>query len=167
MNTLIVYGTRYGNTQRIAEAIGDGLKAAGPVEVLHLDAATPAHVRQADLVVVGGPTEAHSATPELKSWISGLAFVLDGKAVAAYDTRVDMARIITGSAASGIASRLRRAGARVVASDGSFIVKGKAAEHKGDPKAREYELGAGELARAAEWGRTLARTVAPEPALAR
>ncbi len=156
MNTLIVYGTRFGNTQRIAEAIGDGLKAAGPVEVLHIDAATPAHVRQADFVVVGGPTEAHSTTPELKSWITGLSFVLDGKAVAAYDTRLDMARILTGSAAAGIASRLRRAGARVVASDGSFLVKGKPAE-----------LLAGELARAAEWGRTLARTVAPEPALAR
>jgi len=81
---------------------------------------------------------------------------LDGKAVAAYDTRVDMARILTGSAAAGIASGLRRAGARVVASDGSFLVKGKPAE-----------LEAGELARAAEWGRTLARTVAPEPVAAR
>ena len=156
MNTLIVYGTRYGNTQRIAEAIGDGLKIAGPVQVLDLDAATPARVREADFVVVGGPTEAHSTTPELKTWIEGLAYVLDGKAVAAYDTRLDMARLLTGSAASGIASRLRRAGAKVVASEGSFLVKGK-----------QPELEAGELARAAEWGRQLAHTVSPEPVTAR
>jgi flavodoxin len=156
MNTLVVYGTRYGNTQRIAEAIGDGLKDAGPVEVLSLEAATPAHVRSADFLVVGGPTEAHGATPALKTWIDGLAYVLDGKPVAVYETRLDIASFLSGSAAAGIQAHLRRAGATVVAAGGSFLVKGK-----------QPELQPGELERAVEWGRRLPRAVAPEPAAKR
>ncbi len=153
MQTLVVYGTRYGNTQKIAEAIADGLKESGPVEVLGLEAATPAKVRAADLIVLGGPTEAHGTTPALKSWIDGMAFVLDGKAVAAFDTRLDYARVLSGSAAHGIEARLRRAGAKIVAADGSFLVKGK-----------QPELEPGELARAVEWGRMVAKSIAPEPA---
>jgi flavodoxin len=156
MNTLVVYGTRYGNTQQVAEAIGDGLKDAGPVEVLSLESATPTHVRSSDLVVLGGPTEAHRATPALRSWIDGLAFVLEGKPVAVFDTRLGYARILSGSAGAGIEARLRRVGARVVAAYASFLVKGK-----------QPELQPGEFARAVEWGRELAHVIAPEPVAAR
>jgi flavodoxin len=152
MKTLVVYGTRYGNTQRVAEAIADGVKEAGDVEVLALEAATPSKVREADLIVVGGPTEAHGTTPALKAWVDGLAFVLEGKAVAAFDTRLDYARVLSGSASRGIEARLRRAGARMVAADGSFLVKGK-----------QPQLEPGELTRAVEWGRRVARSIAAEP----
>jgi len=156
MKALVIYGTRYGNTQRIAEAIGDGLKPAFAVEVLPIDGVSPAQVTAADLLVIGGPTEAHGITPALKAFVDGMSFALDGKPVAAFDTRVGIARIFSGSAAAGIEAHMRRAGARVIAGEGSFIVKGK-----------QPELEPGELDRAQAWGRDLAariRSLATVPA---
>ena len=157
MNALVVYGSRYGNTQHIAEAIADGLKDTCAVDVRAIDKATPALVRTADLVVVGGPTEAHGITPPVKVWIDGMAFVLDGKPAAAFDTRLDFARILSGSAAKGVEAHLRGAGARMVIEAESFLVKGK-----------EPVLEPGELARAVAWGRAIgAKVMAPVAALAR
>jgi len=148
MKALVIYGTRYGNTQKIAEAIGEGLKAACFVEVLPVDGMTPAQVTAADLLVIGGPTEGHGMTQPMKTFVDGMSFALDGKAVAAFDTRIGIARILSGSAASGIEAHLRRAGAKVIAEEGSFIVKGK-----------QPELEAGELARAQAWGKDLAARI--------
>ena len=157
MKALVVYGSRYGNTQHIAEAIADGLKDVFTVDVCALDKATPAQVQAADLVVVGGPTEAHSATPPVKVWIDGMAFALDGKPAAAFDTRLDFARVLSGSAAKGIEAHMRRAGARMVIDGASFLVKGK-----------QPLLEPGELARAVAWGREIgAKVDAPVAALAK
>jgi hypothetical protein len=49
----------YGNTHLVADAIGDGLRAAAEVVVLPVDMAGPELAATADLVVVGGPTHAH------------------------------------------------------------------------------------------------------------
>ena len=76
MKALVIYGTRYGNTQRVAEAIGDGLKSAFAVEVLPIDGVSPVQVTGADLLVIGGPTEAHGTTPALKAFIDGMSFAL-------------------------------------------------------------------------------------------
>jgi flavodoxin len=145
MNALVIYGSRYGNTQHIAEAIADGLKDAMAVDVIDVEKATPALVKAADLVVVGGPTEAHGITPPLKAWIDSAAIALEGKKAAAFDTRLDFARIITGSAAKGIGAHLRTAGATLITDDESFLVKGK-----------QPQLEPGELSRAVAWGREVA-----------
>ena len=157
MKALVIYGSRYGNTRRIAEAIGEGLKPAFAVEVLPTDGVTPMQLTAADLLVIGGPTEAHGMTPVLRTFVDGMTFALEGKAVAAFDTRLDVARIFSGSAASGIGAHLRRAGAKVIAGEGSFLVKGK-----------QPELEPGELDRATAWGKELAAKIlalAPVPAM--
>ncbi len=157
MKALVIYGTRYGNTQKIAEAVGEGLRSEFFVEVLPVDGVTPAQVTAADLLVIGGPTEAHGMTQGLKSFVDGMSFALDGKPVAAFDTRIGVARIFSGSAATGIEAHLRRAGAKVIADEGSFIVKGK-----------QPELEAGELDRAQAWGKDLAvRITSIAPVVAR
>ncbi len=148
MKALVIYGTRYGNTQKVAEAIGEGLKSQFFVEVLPIDGVTPAQVTAADLLVVGGPTEAHGMTHALKAFVDGMSFALEGKPVAAFDTRIGVARIFSGSAAAGIEAHLRRAGAKVITGEGSFIVKGK-----------QPELEPGELDRAGTWGKDLAATI--------
>ncbi len=145
MRALVIYGTRYGNTAKVAEAIGDGLKTVAGVDVMSIDQALPAHVVAADLVVVGGPTEAHGVTPPLKEFLRGMRGAFEGKHVAAFDTRLAAARLLTGSAAAGIAGALRKAGANVLEPEESFLVRGK-----------EPQLEAGEVARALAWGRELA-----------
>src|SRR5262249_39511807 len=49
----------YGNTHRVADAIGAGLGTVFDVTVVPVRQASPADLADADLVVVGGPTHAH------------------------------------------------------------------------------------------------------------
>jgi hypothetical protein len=73
-----------------------------------------------------------------------LADLGGGGAAAAFDTRIDKSPALTGSAARGIAKRLRRRGFTVVADPESFFVDDA-----------EGPLAEGELERAREWGASL------------
>jgi hypothetical protein len=83
--------------------------------------------------------------PSLRTWLSGVD--ARGIRAAAFDTRGDARAALTGSAARGIARRLRRRGCSVVGSP-SFLVADS-----------EGPLEDGELDRAREWGRSLASAV--------
>ena len=121
-----------------------------------------------DLLVVGGPTHMHGLTtamsrkmaasagkedaahvepgaseqPGLREWLRDLE--ARGIKAAAFDTRGDARAALTGSAARGIARRLRRRGCEVIDSQ-SFLVADA-----------EDPLEDGELDRAREWGASLA-----------
>jgi flavodoxin len=154
MQSLVIYGTRTGNTQTIAEAIAAGLRPHGPVQVLPADEALPTLPEGTDLVVIGGPTEGHGMTEPLKHFLDQLApGSLGGVAAAGFDTRLRWPRWLSGSAALGITKRLRAAGARVIAPAESFIVTTK-------PVALEP----GEAERATAWATLLAASVAASQA---
>jgi flavodoxin len=166
MKAVVVYESLFGNTHSLAEAVADGLRETAEVDVTAVKDTSPAAMESADLVVVGGPTHAHGMAsrltrkgalddatkkgkpmpdvdgPALRDWFDELGTV-DGARAAAFDTRLPPPRIIAGSAAKGIARRLRRHGFEVIGEE-SFVV-----EH-GEGPPRE-----GELDRAKEWGRTL------------
>jgi flavodoxin len=147
MKTVVIYASRHGNTQRVADAIADGLRPFGPVESMSLEVAQKTFDGNADLVVIGGPTEAHGMTPQVRSFLDSLsARGLNGVRAAAFDTRLDWPRWLSGSAGAGIAEHLRKMGADVVVPQASFLVEGK-----------EPQLKPGELRRAVAWGDTLAR----------
>jgi flavorubredoxin len=58
MRALVIYESMFGNTQQVANAVGDGLARTLPadvVEVGHAQATVPVNV---SLLVVGGPTHA-------------------------------------------------------------------------------------------------------------
>lgn len=157
MNSMVIYGSRYGNTQKIAEAIADALRSRGAVQVLPADDA-PARVPAGiDLVVVGGPTEGHGMTEPVTRFFEQLGpGALVGTAAAAFDTRLRWPRWLSGSAGAGITQRLRGAGARVIAPEESFFVKG-ASGARGTPPAIEP----GELEHATAWAVALADKAAP------
>ena len=151
MNSLVIYASRTGNTRRVAEAIADGLRSRGSVQVLATDVAPVSMPERTDLVVIGGPTEAHGMTPPMVDLLDRLeAGGLQGIAVAAFDTRLRWPLLLSGSAAARIASRLSHAGAGVIAPAESFFVT------------RQPILEDGELERAAGWGASLAATVEAE-----
>jgi hypothetical protein len=64
---------------------------------------------------------------------------------AAFDTRLDAPVMFTGSAAAGIARKLRRSGVPAITRPESF------------PVTKKTELCAGETARAREWGTQLSK----------
>ncbi len=90
MKALLIYGSRYGNTQKIAEAISRGLRETGSAQCIAVDEAAPSSLAEADLIVVGGPTEAHNLTPAMKDFFAGPArSALKDKPAVAFDTRLD------------------------------------------------------------------------------
>ena len=164
MNALVIYESMYGNTHAVADAIAAGLGAETlPV---HEAGKVPADL---DLLVVGGPTHMHGLTtslsrkmavsaakedaarvepgatdePSLRQWLRDLD-VPGATRAAAFDTRGDARAALTGSAARGIARRLRRHGLDVVDRQ-SFLVADS-----------EGPLEEGELERARAWGASLA-----------
>jgi flavodoxin len=158
MKSIVIYASRYGNTQRIAEAITETLQTHGEAQLFPADEALPILPKGIDLVVIGGPTETHRMTKPVARLFARMGRgVLQGMAGAAFDTRLRGSRMLTGSAGSGVARKLRRAGARLIVPAESFFVKNQA-----DPEGAELEPG--ELERAATWAESLATllTVAEE-----
>jgi hypothetical protein len=86
------------------------------------------------------------AAPVLRDLLSQLPEAT-GRRAAAFDTRIGKPKVVTGSAAKGIAKRLRRHGYELVAEPESFVVDDT-----------HGPLHAGELERARQWGRDLAKT---------
>jgi flavodoxin len=123
MKSLVLYATRKGNTARVAQAIADGLRPAGTVDIRSVDEAPATIGDEFDLVVIGGPTEGRHMTPQMFEYLERLperAFA--GVVAAAFDTRVDWPRWMSGSAAEGIRRELEQMGAIPPIETASFIV---------------------------------------------
>jgi flavodoxin len=148
MNSIVIYGSRHGNTQKVAEAVAKELRHHGTALLFSVNH-TPSVLPKADLIVVGGPTEAHRMTEPVARFFDQVGkAALEGVAAAGFDTRLAWPRWLSGSASAGITERLRRAGAKVIDSGASFIVAGK------------YPvLEFGELERATAWACSLAEKV--------
>jgi flavodoxin len=154
MKILVTYATRHGNTRRIAEAVAAALEARGQVRLAPIEELTGIEAG-IELFIVGGPTEGHGVTPPVVQFFDRLApGSLRGIPAAAFDTRMNWPRFLSGSAAAKIVQRLRQEGARVLEPEGSFLVSGKP------------ELAPDELQRASEWALTLADQLAPAVAVA-
>ena len=137
MNALIVYDSRSGYTGALAHAIGRALEGPLEVRVARVDETEARDLAGIDLLVVGGPTEGHGATPAMRDWLRTLApGMLHDVPAAAFDTRLHWPKLLSGSAADEIASRLREAGARLLLKPESFYVEGR---ETGGPMAEELD----------------------------
>ena len=144
MKVLVVYDSKFGNTEKLAQVIAERLHQRGHVTVTTADKAQRTILEVMDLLVVGGPTQGHGISPAMRGWLAGLE---PGHRVpaAAFDTRFAKSRWLTGSAAKLIAAHLRGLDFDLVADPESFFVA-----HSQGP------LLDGELERAAGWADTLA-----------
>ena len=150
MKSLVVYDTRYGNTEQVANAIAEPLGRVGEVVVTKAAEADADDVGAADLVVVGSPTHAWDMTPETKGLFERISWArYHGKVAAVFDTKL-VQRTAEG-AAGKIDRALGGAGLRVVAKPQSFFVAGP-----------EGPVEAGELDRARKFGEELARAMSEE-----
>lgn len=171
MNVLVVYESMFGNTAQVGEAIAASLRSHG-LEVWSgpIAAVETARLAEAYLLAVGAPTHAHGMSstgtrktavndkrypaerptdpgPGMRDWLPTLPSG-NGRPAAAFDTRFDKPRWLTGSAGKAIAGQLEHHGFRLLAPPESFFVTG---EHRLEP---------GQLELASAWGATLAELAA-------
>ncbi len=64
MKVLIVYGSIYGNTERIAKAIGGAI--IGEVKVFRAGEVNPSELETIDLFIVGSSTQGGRPTPAIR-----------------------------------------------------------------------------------------------------
>ena len=155
MQTVVVYDSKFGNTEKIADAIARGVGTLGSVLVMDTAEATgmgQGPAGRPDLMLVGGPTQRRSPSAALRAFIDALPAGLRGVPVATFDTRYRGSTWIMGSAAAEAAKALRKAGSELVAPPESFFIgRGGRLELQ--------TLEAGEIERAEAWGRTVATRV--------
>jgi flavodoxin I len=156
MKALVVYDSQFGNTERIAQAIGNALGASPQVEVLRVGAVAPDALGDLDLLIVGSPTQRFTFTMGTKDFLKNLpSKALKGIKVAGFDTRLTMETIkgtpilaffarIFGYAAKRILKGLQRKGGEAVLPPAGFYVEGM-----------EGPLVEGELERAEDWARQI------------
>jgi len=155
MNALVLYDSRFGNTERIAETIALSVQEAMPTRLASVDDVSDCAeaVKGIDLLVIGGPTQRHGMSDPLKGILTCLGErSLDGIRVAVFDTRLHGARMLTGSAAVRLSRLVRRRGAWLVVPPASFIVDGTTGP-----------LRDGELEHAREWALDVLRAVGIRP----
>jgi menaquinone-dependent protoporphyrinogen IX oxidase len=168
MRALVVFESMFGNTRRVAEAVGAGLSGSFDVAVVEAGSAKP-DVAGLDLIVVGGPTHAWGMSRPMtrtsardqaaragtkvvsegvgvRDWLGALNESRGKVAAAAFDTAIRKSGWLpSGSAARGEAARLRGKGYRLIAKPEQFFVTGM-----------NGPLVDGELDRAKAWGAALA-----------
>jgi len=146
MKSIVIYFSKFGNTQLAAEAIAARLETAGPVVLTDLVDFVPEMVQEADLVVVGSPTHNMNLPKTARPLLDGLPRrMLKGKFVAAFDTSYQMSALLNRfTAGKRLARVLRKLGGKQVLPPEIFLVEG-----------REGPLAAGELERCGSWAEAI------------
>lgn len=145
MNTLVIYDSRYGNTEQLAEVIAHTLREFGTAQTAQVSTVTTCQLADVDLLVLGCPTQGWRPTRAMLTFLGKMpprAWV--GLDVACFDTRIHLPRFVTGSAAWRLVRLARKLGALLLMGPESFFVTGS-----------EGPLEAGEVQRAAHWAKTL------------
>jgi flavodoxin len=152
MQAVVIYDSKFGNTEKIAEAIARGVGTVADVRVM----STTEAVRAVDalpgrpeLLLLGGPTHTHGPSAGLQAFVTALPSTLRGIPAACFDTRYRGPVLLMGSAASGADKTLAKAGAAAVAPPESFFIV-----RKGSMELQQLEPG--EVERAEAWGREVA-----------
>jgi flavodoxin len=125
MNVLVVYGSQFGNTERIARVIGSALEPRHRVQVVAARDARALPGQAVDLLVVGAPTQMFGRRLIVRSFLDGLKRQGFGNVpAAAFDTRMGTPTEKNAAASETIAARLQSAGCRLAVPPESFLVAG-------------------------------------------
>lgn len=157
-SALILCDSQYGNTATIAQAMTDALRATTAVRFARLAEASAHDLSNADLLIVGSPTQGGRPTQALQTFIKNLPdHSLSNIKLATFDTRMDAAKQswwlrwimgMIGYAATPLAASLTAKGATLIAKPEGFIVEGKEGPNR-----------VGETERAAAWSVDLLNTI--------
>jgi len=145
MKAMVVYDSLYGNTEKLARAIGGAI--GDEARVVRAGDVSLSELESVDLLVVGSPTQGGRPTPATRDFLDKVSkSAVESVNVAAFDTRVTSRwAAVFGYAAGRIAKSLKRKGGTLVASPEGFFVEGT-----------EGPLKDGELERADAWAKRIA-----------
>lgn len=145
MNTVVVYESHFGNTERLARNIAAACSAFGSARAVHVDPDHPLDWAGVDVLIVASPTQGFRQMPAMHVFLESLPReVLAHLSVACFDTRVHMPWPLNGSAANSMARQLRQKGVHLLVPPEGFFVQGV----KGTQGAVILE---GEEERATQW----------------
>ena len=148
MKAVIVYFSKFGNTRRIAEVIGETMGQAGQTRVVSIEQLAAADLEGVDLVVMGNPTHAFSVPQAVRSVVASLPQgVLAGRSVAVFDTTVTFWPLRHLRASPKLLRRLRKLGGKPAVPPQTFFVKTRGPQQPGEVDL----LFDGEIERARAW----------------
>lgn len=133
MKTLVVYDSLYGNTEKIAHAIGDAFESE--IKVVSVSKINNSDLENIGLLIVGSPTHGGRPSKAIKDFLNNISEkFLKNISVAAFDTRISkegrglfIRTIINifGNAANHIADNLKKKGRNLIIEPKGFFVQGK------------------------------------------
>jgi flavodoxin len=125
MKTLVIYDSVYGNTEKIAQAIGYAID--GEVKVVRPGEVNLSAWKMPDLLIIGSPTLGGRPTQAIQDLLAAIPeSVLKGINVATFDTRLKAKLVgVFGYAAARIANSLVTRGCVLIVSPEGFFVKGR------------------------------------------
>jgi len=149
---LVIYDSVFGNTEKVANAIGEAL---GDAPVKQVTKVTQDDLQDLKILFVGSPTRAFRPTPETTKFLKDLGQnALSGVKAAAFDTRIPKDKTdsgflrfminLFGYADKKIEKGLKNAGATLALDSAGFGVSGT-----------EGPLYEGELDRAKSWAKDI------------
>ncbi len=155
MKVLVIYDSFFGNTEQIAQAIGNALGSQEDVGTFRVSSVKQEQLTGLELLIVGSPTRGFRPTQAITSFLKRTSTDgLKGVKVAAFDTRFSTSDIESsalrfivktgGYAAKRIAEKLKESGGALIVPPEGFYVKGE-----------EGPLKEGELERAADWAKQI------------
>jgi flavodoxin len=145
-HSIVIFDSKFGNTEKVAKSLAGGLVRAGlEVTFENTKDVQLESLSEFDLLAIGAPTQMFTASRPMKDFLSRLESVdgLKGKLGFAFDTKFGSA--LAGSAAKFIEKRLEQLGLNIIRHRESAIVgktEGPLAE--GEMEAFEkigYEIG--------------------------
>jgi flavodoxin I len=159
MKCLIIYDSYFGNTEKVAQAIGSALAATMNVEVVRINDLKPEQLSGAEILIAGTPTRGFRASDAFKGYIKAMpATQLKNVKVAAFDTRIALEDMdnkaghffmkIFGYAAGPLTEQLKSKGGQVIVPGEGFYVNGT-----------EGPLKDGELERAVAWAQKILKAL--------
>lgn len=118
---LVIYDSKFGNTELVALKLAASLREQGAVtSCLKVNDVLSEALADADIIAVGGPTHSFGMSKPIAELLGRLKGTdLRGKEAVAFDTRFDS--LVSGSAAKRIEAQLKRMGAYCVPRYSAFV----------------------------------------------
>lgn len=119
MKAIVIYDTKFGNTENVAKGIAKVLSA----DIIKASDFDVSKLKEYDVFAFGSPTHAWNMSSGMKGVFNKLkGAVIEGKRAVAFDTKFDSR--FAGSAAKKIQEKLKKLGFDIMMEPVNFIVIG-------------------------------------------